>query len=71
MKVEGGGRKVDRALSAAIVLSKFSELVSEPLTLDNSVSGVVASNDSEFKTVDLEGRLFSYSGLLLIVLSMS
>lgn len=56
MEVEDDGRKVDRALSAAIVLTKqflSSELVSDPPASGNSVSKVMIS---EFETLDLEGR---------------
>lgn len=60
MKAEDSGCWItDRSLSAVIVLSKYfssSELISKLLALDNLVSDVLASNDSEFETVDLEGR---------------
>lgn len=62
MKVKDTGFwKVNPAWSAVIVFSKFfsyesSKLVFEPLALDNSVFDALVSNDSEFETVDLEGR---------------
>lgn len=58
MKVEDNGSwKIYRAFSAIFVLSKkFSFESSEPLAFDNSVSDVLASNDSVFETVDPEER---------------
>lgn len=56
MEVEDGGLKVEKALSAVIVLTKqflSSELVSDPQASGNSVSEVMIS---EFETLDLEER---------------